>query len=1095
MVHLRDDSLADSKAPPDISHLICTNYPPNDVEEAVVRREIDVLEPSIKRVRAQLEELEDRLLRCRSIISPIRRVPQEIIGEIFTSMLDTLPQNYETRTGTLLQLTLVCKAWNDEARKSSHWSELRIPIPPRLGVPRYKEIERRCKDLRLLTIEDSGNCICIRTAGQDVCLLKHSVCFQLLSRYSSLQTISLSFSCIQCFEKLIQSIKTRKEARLTWSAIQNLTLRIKAFQQLQQTVELEHYFDLTILPPTLRSLSLFFPTQPRRGGGSFVNLGFPGYPLINVTSLHISLDWGVGFFILSLQRFPNLQSLRLDGKSLKVSSRWEGHLGEIVLPRLHTLDVSMTLSAAAELLPHLVLPALVDIRMGIYKAAELYNKLKYLKAITAGLSSAPMLLSLTVYCISLEGAYRRDDTAGEEAIVDALSAIPSLQHVALEGICINYRHFTELLKRSQAGGRGFLPGIQSIQVIDPIDIRVTEDFDFDSFLQFVKLRQERMQGLVDALVVNRSNSLRRIVFGFHNSKMSHTLDSQPNPLARKWERAQETIELLEKLYGVILIQCISAGLNGWFQDGSVVLGLRPTKSSFELRLLVHGIHFKGVPIRRHYLLIPPPPPAALTMLQPSDDTAARAEVPLDMTRLLSTNYPLDDVEKHVVQGKIDMLESSIQRVRAQLEELENQLLLCKIVLSPMRKVPQEIIGVIFKFTLEALADPKARAVDLLRLALVCKAWNDEAHNSAHWSNIFIPVYKCNPQFATSKEMAARFKDLRMIKVQEFAMCECLRSTTQGVNTCPLSKSACFQLLSCSRNSSLQSISLSVSCFQCFDKFMQSVKNGKEALQTWLSIRSVTLEIFKYRQLQSTTGREDFNLKDLPPSLTSLTLSLPKLSRVTTRLRLLLSTSMLGKLTFLGFGCGWNTLITLDILRCCKNLQHLRLEYLMWPQTLSEDAAEVVLPKLRTLDVSMTPSASATILPLLILPALVDIRIGAIHGGEAYDKLAYLNIFSPGTPSAPTLLSLTIYFNRLAEDDALYTRDSEQGLVDTFFAIPSLQDFTLMGTCFDSQRFLEILQRRVEQGDKVFLPKIQSFQLINPNLNLRSQFDVKSSSNS
>ncbi|KAJ3538992.1 hypothetical protein NMY22_g4937 [Coprinellus aureogranulatus] len=553
MVFLHDDTSAKPEAPLDITYLLNTNYPPNDVEEAVVRREIDVLEPSIERVRAQLGELEERLLRYRSIISPIRRVPQETIGEIFTSMLDILPQDYETRTETLLRLALVCKAWNDEAHKSCHWSELRIPISQAAGIPTYKEIEWRFKGLRMVTIEDFGDCECLQSADQNACLLKNSAFLQLLSRYSSLRSISLSLSCIRCFTNLMQSIRIGKEAQLNWSMIRSLTLRINAFHQLQPTTELHHDFNLTKLPPSLTSLSLFLPS-PSWHGESFVQLSFPTQSLMSLISLHLSFDWGTDFFLVALQGLLNLQSLQLDGRSSEASKSWEENfqVGEIELPKLRTLDINLTLSAAAVFLPRLSLPALVDVRIGVYKSGELCEKLNYLKARSPGMPSAPTLLSLTVYSAQSQGLHRPESTTSDWEIFDALSAIPSLQHISLRELYFDLRRFLELLERkAEQGGQGFLPCIQSIQVIDLTDLM--GGFDFESFLQYVKFRHERTQDMVDPLVVGRSSdSLRRVTFGFR--KIPYKLDFGPDSLGGNWELAQGTIELLKNLYGVVVDQ-------------------------------------------------------------------------------------------------------------------------------------------------------------------------------------------------------------------------------------------------------------------------------------------------------------------------------------------------------------------------------------------------------------------------------------------------------------------------------------------------------------------------------------------------------------
>ncbi|KAJ3503906.1 hypothetical protein NMY22_g18086 [Coprinellus aureogranulatus] len=71
MSHSANDTAVGAGGPVDISHLLYTNFPPNEAEKTMAQGEVDMLAPSIQKVRAQLRELEDRMFRCRSIASPI----------------------------------------------------------------------------------------------------------------------------------------------------------------------------------------------------------------------------------------------------------------------------------------------------------------------------------------------------------------------------------------------------------------------------------------------------------------------------------------------------------------------------------------------------------------------------------------------------------------------------------------------------------------------------------------------------------------------------------------------------------------------------------------------------------------------------------------------------------------------------------------------------------------------------------------------------------------------------------------------------------------------------------------------------------------
>ncbi|KAJ3538997.1 hypothetical protein NMY22_g4939 [Coprinellus aureogranulatus] len=378
---------------------------------------------------------------------------------------------------------------------------------------------------------------------------KNSVCYQLLSRSLLLQSLSFSLSCVRCFENFICTMKTgRSKERGPWSTVRTLTLHIKAFQHLQQTAESENNFKLANLPPSVTSLSLFLPTPSDTPRIVLPLIFSVPRRFKNLTFLHLGCDWGPNVFLYVLRQSPNLQSLRLDGKYFELSTGWRGDATEIVLPRLHTLDVNMRPSGSAAVLPLLSTPALVHVRMGVDHGKEVRENLVHLKVFPPGTPSAPTLQSLTIYSIWLAEDETFRACGSEAGLVDIFFAIPSLQSFTIRGISFSSRLFPEILqKRVDQGDKVFLPNIQSIQLIEP---RLHfGSFDVESFLQFVKFRHHLMQPQADLEAARRLDSLRRIAFHFRKS-LNHV--SEFREQATEWELALDTIDLLEKSYGIIV---------------------------------------------------------------------------------------------------------------------------------------------------------------------------------------------------------------------------------------------------------------------------------------------------------------------------------------------------------------------------------------------------------------------------------------------------------------------------------------------------------------------------------------------------------------
>ncbi|KAF6754827.1 hypothetical protein DFP72DRAFT_1067978 [Ephemerocybe angulata] len=111
---------------PSIYHLLDSNVPPKPVEIPFVESRILDL---VHRI-SELRKLEQELERHRAILSPVRRIPGEVLGHIFT-FLQPFENGEKVRTADgrkeLVGLSLVCKLWHD-ATLCTHglWTGLQI---------------------------------------------------------------------------------------------------------------------------------------------------------------------------------------------------------------------------------------------------------------------------------------------------------------------------------------------------------------------------------------------------------------------------------------------------------------------------------------------------------------------------------------------------------------------------------------------------------------------------------------------------------------------------------------------------------------------------------------------------------------------------------------------------------------------------------------------------------------------------------------------------------------------------------------------------------------------------------------------------------
>ncbi|KAL0569859.1 hypothetical protein V5O48_012100 [Marasmius crinis-equi] len=124
------------------SHVLDTNYAPSEEEYANIRsllyepeQRAATLAQEIQKLQAELDEVQHFIDRHCSLLSPVRRVPADILGEIFVQALPSNTLNLAVRAvkDAPLLLTTICHSWREVALKTPRlWNGIHIYLPRNL---------------------------------------------------------------------------------------------------------------------------------------------------------------------------------------------------------------------------------------------------------------------------------------------------------------------------------------------------------------------------------------------------------------------------------------------------------------------------------------------------------------------------------------------------------------------------------------------------------------------------------------------------------------------------------------------------------------------------------------------------------------------------------------------------------------------------------------------------------------------------------------------------------------------------------------------------------------------------------------------------
>ena len=177
------------------------------------REELEIVTEQIAALKIRAEFLEDRVYAYTSLLSPMRVLPEDVLGEIFLRILPDPSEHYPILSSDEAPLVLcrVCKWWREVAcRTPSLWSSIhfvspRVP-PKRYGYDRRKRVLEewleRSGDLPLsISVTEIGATMFVQQPEDEASKLLISVLQPHAARWRDLTLINV---CTNSFRQLAQ---------------------------------------------------------------------------------------------------------------------------------------------------------------------------------------------------------------------------------------------------------------------------------------------------------------------------------------------------------------------------------------------------------------------------------------------------------------------------------------------------------------------------------------------------------------------------------------------------------------------------------------------------------------------------------------------------------------------------------------------------------------------------------------------------------------------------------------------------------------------------------------------------------------------------
>ncbi|KAF5335133.1 hypothetical protein D9611_010886 [Ephemerocybe angulata] len=335
-----------------LAHLPTSNGTLKVTEIASIRNEIMTRRAAIDRLRRELQTLEAECEAYESLVAPIKYLPVEVLGDIFSFVVQTTGLTIE---GQVTTLCLVCQAWRQVALATpSLWAQLsKIEVNGPLDVEMLRAwLLRAGGHPKRLEIDALCTPNCGEAANKD-CPLASAAIADFLAHGPALDELALWSSSTKCMENLVDLINPGQSP--SWYRIRSINVGVGDWHR---GSNITVWKVLERLPP-VTSLSLDFSSVVDIPGNHDAGL-LKNLSLANLTSFKLVCDWPSPWVLGRLGSGENLEALILDyDMSIRDEDRSLKGYRRVLLPRLRTLQLlNLVDNFETQILPCLSLPAL-----------------------------------------------------------------------------------------------------------------------------------------------------------------------------------------------------------------------------------------------------------------------------------------------------------------------------------------------------------------------------------------------------------------------------------------------------------------------------------------------------------------------------------------------------------------------------------------------------------------------------------------------------------------------------------------------------------------------------------------------------------------
>lgn len=385
-----------------IAHnLVSNNNPPSSLEAVSVRGAIANEDKLIVELKAQVKEAKSRVRQYQAVLSPCRRLPPDILGEIFLRI--PLRKSWHDASyyqDVVRRLVLVCRRWRDAALATPRlWSTLEI-IVKKSPLKVDALTTWLCRSGNLPKDLDIRSSTCIvpkdpRTAqkkvgwrknvrpcfnGNALCVLATSNLAEALCRMTgqcnSVYLACDSPGCAQNFARLLSHALRLPESsggRSAWHSSNSFTLVGRDWNGWPASPHfLSHLVPNSVTDLELHLSHTFGDTSVKHKS---VELKIPPALLERLISLTLSPSICGRHLYPLLQQCRNLERLILDHGDGCFEESYGPHYDRasqsgVVMPKLQFLSIQNTLNVTG--LEVLRMPALVELSIMFSDVDEAY---------------------------------------------------------------------------------------------------------------------------------------------------------------------------------------------------------------------------------------------------------------------------------------------------------------------------------------------------------------------------------------------------------------------------------------------------------------------------------------------------------------------------------------------------------------------------------------------------------------------------------------------------------------------------------------------------------------------------------------------------